>query len=266
MRSCPMALALGLFLGARGASAHPSGHPSHHSHHSHVDLARYRSRVRVWHDGARVPDATVTPDGRMLLRMVSLNTHAVAEVTPVRPDGGFQQADCEAIARVLEDPAGHARTAIDRRLIEVVYQIARHFNAGQVTVVSGYRAASRRSNHQLGRAMDIVVPGVSDDAVAGYARSLGMVGVGLYPTGGFVHIDVRPASYFWVDRSGPGRSRRLHEVLGTLARRADANARARGVCAYGGTDGASDPAADGADVTDGSDVADGHADDTAPTH
>ena len=215
-----------------------------------VNLAAYRARVRVWHDGARVPTARHTDDGRLVLRLVSLNTRTVAEVSPARPDGGFDETACAAISRVMEDSRTHTVAPVDRRLVEVLYQVARHFDAGQVTVVSGYRAESRRSNHQLGRAIDVVLPGVSDEALAAYARTLGMVGVGVYPTGGFVHLDVRGASYFWVDGSGPGRSRRMHEVHGDLARRADAMARARGVSPLGGTLGGTDPGADGADTAD----------------
>ena len=37
-----------------------------------------------------------------------------------------------------------------------------------------------------------MVPGVKDEEVAKYARQTGFVGVGIYPTSGFVHVDVGP--------------------------------------------------------------------------
>jgi hypothetical protein len=72
------------------------------------------------------------------------------------------------------------------------------------------------------------MPGVADEDVAKFAREMGFVGVGTYPTSGFVHVDVRDRSYFWVDTSGPGRSRRERGVLGDLAAKSDAAARERG--------------------------------------
>jgi len=85
-----------------------------------------------------------------------------------------------------------------------------------------------RSNHGKGRAVDMVVPGVPDEEVARYARETGFVGVGVYPTSQFVHVDVRPRSYFWVDFSGPHMKNRERGILGDLAARSDAAALARG--------------------------------------
>src|SRR5262249_52889029 len=64
--------------------------------------------------------------------------------------------------------------------------------------------------------------------VAKFARELGFVGVGLYPASGFVHIDVRDRSYFWIDASGPGKRNRERGVYGDLAKKADEQALARG--------------------------------------
>jgi hypothetical protein len=76
--------------------------------------------------------------------------------------------------------------------------------------------------------MDIVVPGVSDADLASFARELGYVGVGIYPTSGFVHVDVRDRSYFWVDASAPGRRDRERPILRELTAKCDAAAAARG--------------------------------------
>ena len=214
----------------------------------------YHANVTRWHDASSVPAARFTDDGRMTLRMVSINARGTAEITPQRADGGFDEAACAQVAQVASDARTNRVHPIDRRLIEMVYEIARHFRAGQVSVVSGYRAESRHSNHSLGRAIDIIVPGVRDRAVAEFARRLGFAGVGVYPASGFVHVDVREASFFWVDSSAPGRRTRhrrgrrggsFQEVLGTTARAADVAARARGVRPFGGMSGATDPSAGG---------------------
>ena len=76
--------------------------------------------------------------------------------------------------------------------------------------------------------MDMVVPGVPDEEVARFVREMGFVGVGVYPTSQFVHVDVRPRSYFWVDFSGPRMKNRERGILGDLAAKSDAAAVARG--------------------------------------
>ena len=113
----------------------------------------------------------------------------------------------------------------------LVYDLQNHFRSREIRVISGYRTPRRRSssNHGKGRAIDLVVPGSSDADVAAYARTLGFVGVGIYPTSGFVHVDVRERSYFWSDSSGPGRRNRERGILGDLAQSSDRAALARGV-------------------------------------
>jgi len=76
--------------------------------------------------------------------------------------------------------------------------------------------------------MDLIVPGVPDEEVARYARDFGFVGVGIYPKSQFVHVDIRPRSYFWVDSSAPRAKDREHAILGGLAKSSDEAALARG--------------------------------------
>lgn len=219
-----------------------------------ISLSSYRAINQRWHNPTAVPAARFTSDGRFVLRLSSLNGLGSAELTPERQDGGFDDAQRAEVARVLGDRRTGSHAPIDRRLIDVIFQIARHFEVGQVNVVSGYRREARNSNHSLGRAADIVLPGVSDEQVAEFARSIGFLGVGVYPVSGFVHVDVRTRSYFWVDRSSPGRTARrgsrrrrrsggMQEVHGTQGQQADAHARALGVAPLGGTDAAAPSAA-----------------------
>lgn len=209
-------------------------------------MAAYRAQVRGWHTPPRTPPPGLTADGRFPLRLYSINGRTRAEIVPSGRDGGFDEAACAEVSRIMEDHRAHTTHPVDRRLVEVVYEIARHFHAPQVSVVSGYREGSPGSHHHMGRAIDIVIPGVRDEDLAAYARTIGFLGVGTYPMSGFVHVDVRNASFFWVDGSAPGRSHRIREVRGTEARRADEAARTRGVTPLGGTDGSTQPNADGA--------------------
>jgi hypothetical protein len=105
-----------------------------------------------------------------------------------------------------------------------------HFKAPEIRVLSGYRTPHHgsTSNHGKGRACDMVVPGVSDEDVARFGREQGFTGVGVYPVSGFVHLDIRERSFFWIDTSGPGKKSRLRGVLGDLAAKSDKDAVARG--------------------------------------
>lgn len=249
-------LLLGLLLPV-GASAQQH-HRTRRPPARRISLSSYRTINQRWHNATAIPAARFTSDGRFVLRLSSLNGMGSTELTPERQDGGFDDAQRAEVARVLGDRRTGRHAPIDRRLVDVIFEIARHFEVGQVNVVSGYRAEAGRSNHALGRAADIVLPGVRDEQVAEFARTLGFLGVGVYPQSGFVHVDVRSRSFFWVDGSAPGRTARrsrsrrrrghgLQEVHGTQAQEADARARARGVVPIGGVDA---PAPDADDEDD----------------
>ena len=191
--------------------------------------AGYRAMVRSWHE---LPDekAPLTAEGRPMLVLESVNSGKRIELRPERDDGGFSAIELERAARFLADRRTGSVFPIDPRLLDLVYRIQRRFDAPLVRVISGYRMphGSSKSNHGYGRAIDIVVPGTTDEEVASFARGMGFVGVGTYPASGFVHIDSRPKSYFWIDRSGPGRRNRTVPVHRSLAAKSDAEALARG--------------------------------------
>ena len=191
---------------------------------------RYASYVAKWH--APSPDATAPVDarGRAKLVLVSLNTSDRAELEAAGDAGGFAASDLDRAAFVLREPSSGNEHPVEPRVLDFAYRVQRHFDASEIRVVSGYRTPHRKnaSNHGRGRAIDMVVPGVADADVAKFARELGFVGVGIYPSSGFVHVDVRDRSYFWVDASGPGRRDRERSILGPLAQKSDAAATARG--------------------------------------
>ena len=169
------------------------------------------------------------PTGRPMLALTTVNRRESLEVPALSDDGGFASADLDRIAQLLRASTGDAHP-MDPRTLDLVYRIERHFEVPEIRVVSGYRVPrpGSRSNHGKGRAIDLIVPGTADEDVARFARELGFVGVGVYPTSQFVHVDVRPRSYFWVDMSGPRMKNRERGILGELAARSDAAALARG--------------------------------------
>jgi uncharacterized protein YcbK (DUF882 family) len=165
-----------------------------------------------------------------MLVLEAINSGERVELRPERDDGGFPASELDGAARVLHDPRTGNEHPVDPRLLDLVYRIERKFDAQAIRVISGYRTPKpgTHSNHGKGRAMDIIVPGASDEDVASFARTLGFVGVGIYPVSGFVHVDTRTRSFFWIDRSGPRQRNRTAGILGGLAAQMDAKALARG--------------------------------------
>jgi uncharacterized protein YcbK (DUF882 family) len=167
--------------------------------------------------------------GRPMLAFTTLNRGEALAIAAANDDGGFSSTDLDRVAHLLR-AAGGDEHPVDPRMLSVVYRIERHFGVPEIRVVSAYRVPNSvsRSNHGKGRAIDLVVPGIADEEVARFVRQMGFVGVGVYPASQFVHVDVRPRSYFWVDYSGPHRRSRERGILGELAAKSDAAALARG--------------------------------------
>jgi uncharacterized protein YcbK (DUF882 family) len=164
----------------------------------------------------------------LILRAINGGEHA--SLTATGPLGGFSASDLDLAAAVMRDPGTASRYPVEPRLLDLALRIQTHFGAEEVRVLSGYRRPARggRSNHGKGRAIDLIIPGTPDGDVAAFARTLGFVGVGIYPVSGFVHVDVRDRSYFWSDSSGPGKKNRERGILGDLARASDRDAMTRG--------------------------------------
>ncbi len=113
--------------------------------------------------------------------------------------------------RELRCKDGTDTVIVDEALTVVLQCIREHFGK-PVVITSGYRTAAhnavvggaKSSQHLLGRAADIRVPGVSVEDVAAYAESLmpDWGGVGRYPVKagratGWVHVDTRANKSRW---------------------------------------------------------------------
>jgi uncharacterized protein YcbK (DUF882 family) len=167
--------------------------------------------------------------GRPMLALRSVNRGESLTIRALSDSGGFASFDLDRVAHLLR-AAGGDEHPIDPRTLGLLYGIQAHFGAPELRVVSGYRLPKpgSRSNHCKGRAVDLIVPGTADEEVARFVRDHGFVGVGVYPKSQFVHVDIRPRSYFWIDESGPHRKNRERGILADLAASSDAAAIARG--------------------------------------
>ncbi len=192
----------------RPASAQQRSHP-HESHHA---------RSEPHEAGPPVPLELERADDQTRFTLV-----------PQTVDGGFDAHALDVAAQAFQSRIDGSTHPIAPRLLDLVYRTARHFHRTRVELVSGYRPDRWGSRHTHGRAIDMRIPGVPIRRLAAYARTLGFVGVGLYPRSHFVHLDVRAQSYFWVDWSRPGHRNRPHRMLASYGFREDAKARAHGV-------------------------------------
>lgn len=203
-----------------------------------VAPARYAQAVKAWHTPSTGKKPLEDERGRPMLSLYALNTGERLDVSATGEGGSFTARDLDRAAHLFREPSSGSEHPVEPRLLDLLYRIQRKFGAHEIRLVSGFRPGKSAplkgpvhasgSNHSCGRAADIVVPGARDEDVAKFARDLGFVGVGIYPTSGFVHVDVRGRSYFWVDKSAPGHRNRERGVLSDLAKKSDSRAASRG--------------------------------------
>jgi hypothetical protein len=104
------------------------------------------------------------------------------------------------------------------RLLWALQRIADEYKWRSIYIYSGYRReparpkrGSHRSQHWLGRALDLSVEGVDNEELLTFCRELNDMGCGYYPNNKFIHLDVRPRGaghVLWVDASEPGQPAR----------------------------------------------------------
>jgi LysM repeat protein len=99
---------------------------------------------------------------------------------------------------------------IDPKLIRLIASVSDKFGGREMRIVSGYRTKSfvAASKHKQGKAIDFSIPGMPNEALRDYLRTVDGVGVGYYPNSSFVHLDVRGYNSYWIDYSGPGQAPR----------------------------------------------------------
>jgi len=124
---------------------------------------------------------------------------------------GYDREQYLKLCWLLRDVQAQRVMPIDRGLLDVLAGIQAWFaSQGKLLpmiIHSGYRSqktnrategAARDSQHVLGKAADISLPGVSNLKVAGLASVLGVGGTGFYVGRGFVHVDTGNER-MWID-------------------------------------------------------------------
>ena len=153
-------------------------------------------------------DPLARPSGEVWLRAENLATEI--RVNIYKEDGSLNEASLAQLDELFRCKTTGEVRAVRAELYEQLSRISDHFGGKRVDLVSGFRFSERSSSrHFHASAMDIRIAGVSIREMYAYAESLdgGNMGIGLYPTTGFIHVDFRAQgepSYRWTDRSGPG--------------------------------------------------------------
>jgi len=151
-------------------------------------------------------DPLPRPSGYLVLVSAN-NLGEKASVNIYNPDGSYNLDSLDELNHVLRCRRTDDEKDIDPQLIVMLSHVYDHFGGRPLQIVSGYRNQRKQtSNHFKGRASDIRIEGVSIKKIEAFAETLdrGGMGIGIYPIGQFVHIDVRsPPSYRWTDFSPP---------------------------------------------------------------
>lgn len=132
------------------------------------------------------------------------NLHLIWEDPKDRSRKFIRKTARKRIRHFFRDRRTKKSRNIHDRLIWYLYIVGYHYDR-PVTLISGYRSGARKtSRHRQGRAADLRIDGVPVRKLWQYSKRFKKMGLGLYPTSRFIHIDVRDRSYYWIDDSGPG--------------------------------------------------------------
>ncbi|MET0553540.1 MAG: DUF882 domain-containing protein [Vicinamibacteria bacterium] len=140
-------------------------------------------------------------------RLSFYNTHTTETIDAVYwANGAYVPQGLRLIDRVLRDHRTGAVQPMDRRLLELLFELRTTLETTKpFHIISGFRSpesnaylrglsptsgVAKQSQHMLGRAIDIRVPGVAIERLRAVALSMKKGGVGFYPSSNFVHVDV----------------------------------------------------------------------------
>jgi uncharacterized protein YcbK (DUF882 family) len=152
-----------------------------------------------------VHDATASNETRTLSFH---HTHSGEDLTiTYKREGRYDEEALKKLNHFLRDWRTQDETVMDRHLFDIIWEVYRDVDGKQpIQIVSAYRSpatnamlrhrsahsgVARFSQHMLGHAMDLYIPGVPLEQIRYAGLRLQLGGVGFYPTSGspFVHLD-----------------------------------------------------------------------------
>ncbi|HLZ04017.1 MAG TPA: DUF882 domain-containing protein [Bradyrhizobium sp.] len=152
-----------------------------------------------------VHDATAENETRTLSFH---HTHSGEDLTiTFKRNGRYDEEALKQLNHYLRDWRTQEQTVMDPHLFDIIWEVYRDVDGKQpIQIVSAYRSpatnamlrrrsahsgVARFSQHMLGHAMDLYIPGVPLEQIRFAGLRLQRGGVGFYPTSGspFVHLD-----------------------------------------------------------------------------
>ena len=141
----------------------------------------------------------------------NVGTGEELRLRPFRAHGQLELGAWRRLNRLFGRGGGRVRRTIHPRLLRTLAHIQVHFDGARINLRSAYRTKDRYqwdSYHQVGRAIDMTIEGVSNRVLMDYCLALQArgerLGCGYYPYGHHVHVDVRGRSALWVQLSASG--------------------------------------------------------------
>lgn len=124
--------------------------------------------------------------------------------------GDYLPDSLSAINKVLRDHRSGEVYPIDPALLDLLSALqSRVGSSGGYEVISGYRSpasnamlgskssgVARRSQHMVGKAIDVRLPGTELMQLHGAAKAIKSGGVGLYTGSNFIHVDTGRVRYW----------------------------------------------------------------------
>jgi len=203
--SAPNGAGAGAEDGADGAGDSSGSSAVRRAHPGVSVKKRGRFTGRVVAESDLRKDPLPQPSGDLELHMLGVDEGV--KVNIYNKDGSYNIESLRSLDHVLRCRRTDDEKPIEPRLFTILSHVYDHFGGKPIDVVSGYRNQRKKtSNHYKGTATDIRIAGVTPKKIELFAESIdtGGLGIGIYPKGQFVHIDVRPLpSYRWVDQSPP---------------------------------------------------------------
>lgn len=157
----------------------------------------------------RVLPAFRDKTGEKRLHLHSLHTGETVNVVFWR-NGYFVTEGLSELKHLLRDHRSGDEIDMDPKLFSLLYQLYADLGGkGAIHIISGHRSAktnamlkskgrnvAKKSQHVLGTAMDIRIPGVPLELLRKTALAYKAGGVGYYPQNDFIHIDTgRPRQW-----------------------------------------------------------------------
>lgn len=155
-----------------------------------------------------IPRIVKADEGEKVLSFYNINTAEYLKKCVFWSEGAFNVEAENEISHFFRDFRTGEKMTIDRELIQLLHRIHEKLETTElIHLISGYRSpktnaalrkkskgVASKSQHPLGKAADILIPGRSLKVLKEASKGFRAGGVGLYRR--FIHVDTGPIRYW----------------------------------------------------------------------